>query len=182
MALIKFKQTQEADEESFVETSIIAMRFFDAAQSRWRHFAAFNLKEEATGWQGSLLFEVLMEFETFALLSRTEKADISMRQTYNAYTGTYTKVKVGYEQVEKLCLAQVDGTARVVLAVTALEKDPLVLVSKIKPELNKKAIEKCLGTDWTLFHQIVKDNHLKLKIRKDFMRAFELYKEQLQTF
>jgi hypothetical protein len=176
MALIKFKETAEAVEESFAETSILVMEFFDVDQSRWRHFAAFNFKDEARGKEEDFLLEVLMEFKSFALLSRISKVNVAVRQRYDYY-GNAHLARVGYEQFEQLCLAGDDGTAQVVLVVNEFEKDKMSMTNPIKPHLNKKALEKYLGEDWSTFQDIVKANKLNLKKREDFIRAFEYYKD-----
>ena len=79
LAIIKFKESDADEEQSFSER-ILAMQFYDESTGWWRHFATLNVKEEETGWQGALLFEVLIEFENFALLTRLDRVDFSVRQ------------------------------------------------------------------------------------------------------
>jgi hypothetical protein len=66
MGLVKFRKSPGNTEESFSERSITAMQFYDEDAARWHNFATFNVKEDETGWQGAMLFEVLMEFKNFA--------------------------------------------------------------------------------------------------------------------
>jgi len=174
MGIVKFKKSPGDTEQSFSERSIIAMQFYDEDAARWRNFATFNVNEDETGWQGAILFEVLMEFKNFALLSRVERVNIGVRQREDSF-GNSTLVKVGYEQFEKFCIADDGGTVTVVLAVSEFEKDKLSLASKLKPYLNKKALEKQLAGDWDKFESLVKNNKLNLKKRADFIRAFENY-------
>jgi hypothetical protein len=174
MGIVKFKKSPGDTEQSFSERSIIAMQFYDEDAARWRNFATFNVNEDKTGWQGAILFEVLMEFKNFALLSRVERVNIGVRQREDSF-GNSTLVKVGYEQFEKFCIADDGGTVTVVLAVSEFEKDKLSLASKLKPYLNKKALEKQLAGDWDKFESLVKNNKLNLKKRADFIRAFENY-------
>jgi hypothetical protein len=63
MGLIKFKKTDDSQEESFVESRILSMEFYDEASKLQRHFATFDFEEPESGWRGSLLFEVLMDFK-----------------------------------------------------------------------------------------------------------------------
>jgi hypothetical protein len=113
LGMIKFKQGDGDEEQSFSEKGILAMRFYDENTGGWRNFATFNVKEEQTGWQGALLFEVLMEFENYALLTRLERVDFSVRQRQDSW-GNTVNVKVGLEQFEKFCLVGEDGLATVI--------------------------------------------------------------------
>ena len=101
-------------EESFAETSILAMNFYDEDVTEWRNFAVFNVNEEQTGRQAALLFEILMEFRDFALLSRVERVKVAARRHEN-YLGDVSAARVGYEQFEHLCLVDKVGTATEVL-------------------------------------------------------------------
>ena len=179
LGMIKFKKSPDSAEESFVETSVVAMQLYDDDTREWRNFAVFNVNEVETGRQGALLFEVLMEFKKFALLTRVERVNISVRQRQDAFGNLHT-VRVGYEQFEKLCLVDEKGTATVVLAVSEFERNKLSMASKLKPYLDKRALEKYLADDWDEFQTLVKSNKLNLKKRYDFLRAFEYYREAVR--
>lgn len=176
LGIIKFRKSPDADEESFSETSIQAMQFYDEDAACWRNFATFKVREEQTGWRGAMLFEVLMEFKTFALLSRVERVNVGVRQRQDALGGYY-HVKVGYEQFERLCLVNEDGRATIILEVSEFERKKLSMASKLKPYLDKGALEKYLADDWDKFQVLVKSNKLNLKKRADFIRAFECFRE-----
>ena len=176
LGMIKFKETPDSEEESFVETSIAAMQFYDDDTKGWRNFALFNVKESETGRVGVMLFEVVMEFKKFALLTRVERVNIATRKREDAL-GNLRNVRVGYEQFENLCLVDEEGTATLVLAVSEFERNKLSMASKLKPYLNKRALEEYLADDWDAFQAIVKTNELNLKRRDDFIRAFQYYRE-----
>ena len=177
LGMIKFKETPEGAEESFVETSVAAMQFYDEDVARWRNFAVFNIDEEQTGRQHALLFEVLMEFKHFALLARVERVNIGVRTRYDPVFRTTYTVKVGHEQFENLCLANEAGKATVVLSVSEFERDKLSLASKLSPSLDKRALEEYLGADWDQFRALVKSHKLNLRKRDEFIRAFEYLRE-----
>jgi hypothetical protein len=179
LGMIKFKKTPGGAEESFVETSIFAMQLYDEDTRSWRNFAVFNINEEETGRQGTLLFEVLIEFNKFALLTRIEPVNLATRNRQDSF-GQYQTVKVGYEQFEKFCLVDQEGTATLVLAVSEFERKKFSMAPKLKPILDKLAIEKYLGGDWEKFQELVKRNKLNLKKRDDFIRAFEYLREATQ--
>lgn len=177
LGMIKFKKTPDDAEESFVETSVVAMEFYDEEISGWRNFAVFNINEEQTGRQSALLFEVLMEFEEFALLTRVERVNIGTRTRYDPIFQMAYTVKVGFEQFENLCLVNAKGDASVVLMVSEFERNKLAIASKLPPVLNKQALKKYLGNDWNRFRPLVKSRNLELKKRDDFIRAFEYLHE-----
>ena len=176
LGMIKFRKDTDSAEESFVETSVLAMRLYDEDEARPRNFATFNVKDESSGQQLAMLFEILMEFENFALLARVERVNIGVRARQDGF-GNYRLVKVGYEQFEHLCLVNEDGIATVVLAVSEFERDKLSFASKLKPYLDKRALEKYLGDGWDRFEGLVKTNKLNLRRRDDFIRAFEYYRQ-----
>jgi hypothetical protein len=176
LGMIKLKRSPESEEESFVETSILSMQLYNEDTSTWRNFAVFNFNENETGRQSVMLFEVLMEFRKFALLTRVERVNIGVRQRQDAF-GNYRNVKVGYEQFERLCLVNDSGTATVVLAVNEFESDKFAMANKLRPYLDKRALKKYLGDDWYKFETLVKSNKLNLKKRDDFIRAFEYYRQ-----
>lgn len=177
LGMIKYKKAPDDAEESFVETSIAAMQFYDDETNAWRKFAVFDINELQTGRQGGLLFEVLMEFKTFALLSRLQPVNVGIRARQDPINGNRYYQRVGYEQFEHLCLVNDKGTGSVVLSVSDFERNKWSVASKLKPVLKKGEMEKYLGSDWEKFNALVKSNKLKLKKRADFMKAFELYKE-----
>jgi hypothetical protein len=69
---------------------------------------------------------------------------------------------------------------QLLLAVSEFERDKFKFASKLKPYLDKKAIERYLGKDWDTFQQLVKSNKLDLKKRDYFIRAFRYLKEALE--
>lgn len=79
LGLIKFKTSEGEEEHSFTEKRIIQMEFFDTKQSAYREFANFNFKEVETEWEGTLLFEIIIEFKEFAVLSRRYPVYPAMR-------------------------------------------------------------------------------------------------------
>lgn len=171
LGIVKFKTNQGEAEQSFSEHRILEMQFYDEDAGRWRNFASFNVREDLTGWQGNMLFEILMEFEDFALLARIERVNIALRASDN-YGGV---AKVGYEQYEKFLLVDIEGSIEVVLAVNEFERDKFTLAGKNGPYLNKQALERYLAHDWDKFRRMVKQNELNLRKREDFLRAFEYY-------
>lgn len=180
LGMIKFRKTPDSAEDSFVETSVVAMQLFDEDTGTWRHFALFNVDDAQSGKRRALLFEVLMEFRKFALLTRVERVNVGVRTRYDATLRTPYTVKVGYEQFENLCLVDEDGNATVVLSVSEFERNKLSMASKLKPYLDKRALEKYLGDDWDQFLVLVKNNKLNLKRRDDFIRAFEYLRDAKQ--
>jgi hypothetical protein len=179
MGIVKFKKTSGGAEESFSERRISAMQFYDEDVARTRNFASFDVNDEETGRQAAILLEILMEFKSFALLSRVERVKIGVRER-NYYTNkpmqpTLTPVKVGYEQFEKFYIANDEGTLTLILAVNEFEQDKFALAAKIKPYLNRQALKDKLAGDWSTFEGLVKFNKLDLRKKEDFIRAFEAY-------
>lgn len=174
LSLIKFKKNLDEEEVSFAESSIITMEYFDPGQSRHRKFAAFRVKVEEAGWTGNVFFEIMFEFESFAVLSKREPVNPAIRARNNNYSTSY--VKVGYEQFERICLIGTDGKAEVLLIANEFERDRWSSSSsKIKHYFKKALLVKHMGPKWELVNTYVKKNKLRLKEKKDLMLALEYY-------
>jgi hypothetical protein len=179
LGMIKYKEARNSVEESFVETSVTSMQLMDDKTGSWRNFAVFNVYEEKTGWKGALLFEVLMEFRSFALVTRVEPVKVATRTRQDMF-GNYYTARVGYEQYEKFCLVDEEGIATVVLGVSEFERNAFAIAGKLKPYIDKQVLEKYIADDWSEFQAFVKANKLNLRRRADFLRAFEHYREQIE--
>jgi hypothetical protein len=166
LGLIRFRQNIAEEGVIVTEMRILAMQLYDSAAACKRRFMCFG--------NPALLYEVLREFEHFALLSTVDRVDIAVRTTYNAYAPP-SQTKVGYEQFEYLCLLGDNNQFDVVLVVNEFERLKRSMANKKSPYLNKKKLEKHLAGDWKKFQQIVKVRKLNLKKREDFLKAFDYY-------
>ncbi|HYF70694.1 MAG TPA: hypothetical protein VD884_21310 [Ohtaekwangia sp.] len=180
LGLIKFKASQEDDERSFTDKRILQMEFFDTQKSTYRKFATFNLKATDSGWEGSLLFEIVMEFRDFAVLSRRFPADPALRNVGDFYNPKI--VNIGYDLTEQICVAGTDGEVGLVLQTTDTElvgSKPLIH-RKVKPVLFAGVMIKYMGIKWKHVRTFVKANKLKLTEREDLMSAFAYYEQLIQ--
>lgn len=179
LGLIKFKETltDNSDELSFQEKSLISMEYFDSDASLYRKYASINVKDDQTGFQGAVLFEIIFEFEKFAVVSKVYSISPAIRVSSNGYGGTYYR-KVGYQQMEAFFLIGDDAKADPLYVSVALEKDKLhPFATNFKPFFDKKLIIKRMGPGWPAVKTYVKEKKLNLRQKYDLLAALEYYNE-----
>jgi len=180
VSLVNFKKDDFSSEESFTEKRILGMQFYDGDADRIRRFANFNIQLDETGWQGTMLFEILFEFEDFAVLSR-HMANILLREKTIYGASEESNSKVGYEQFEYIAIANGEGKLTIVMALKGLVKDVQLLKIKERATLFKKELKKCLGDHWKEFERLVNANSLDLERRDDFLKSFALLHKSLNS-
>jgi hypothetical protein len=105
-ALAAFKNTLQSEEETFLQTRIVAAEVFDVDQMSTRRFARFDVGKE------SALCEILMETRTFMVLSYVglEISTVASTATYNGLaTGPPTIRVKGHSMSETILFAPSDG-------------------------------------------------------------------------
>ncbi len=164
--LIRFKgNLNDGEELSFQEKRVLAMEYFDAAESKKRRFYTLNVKEEDSGFVGAVLFEIIMEMKAFAVVSRLYPA---------------SRVGKGSSQNNNLLerIYVVDHKGNVELLSTL----PVVRIGKSKPVarqvepfLDQVVLKKFVGPKWKMVKAHVKEKRLHLKRKADLINALEFY-------
>jgi hypothetical protein len=174
LGLVKFKKELTDDEErSFHEKRISSMEYFDEEISKKRKFYTFNV-DDGTGLPGAILFEIVMEMNHFAVLSKKQRVVPAVRNYSNDTPLSYRKV--GYEQLERIYLVGEDAKAELLLAVTEFERDKAaVFAQPIAVVFNKKVLEKYTGSKKDEIKDFVKKNKLHLKRKDDVLMTLDYF-------
>jgi hypothetical protein len=177
MGMISFRQNKEEEDQTFTTKRIVAMEYFDHDLIIQRKFASFNVISENEGMKDEIFFEIIMEFNQFAVLSKQERVVPAIRKgNFTTATGSPTYTKVGYEQFEKICLVGSDGKAEVVLTVSEFERTKSSdLAVEIKPYLSKAVLAKYTASKWEKVRTYIKENKLNLKKKTGLLMALEYY-------
>lgn len=102
--LVRYKDDDET--RSFAPKGIIMFTFYDSTLKANRLFYSLEYVEEASTLKKNHFFEVLKEYEDFALLYMVERANVTHKNgnTFNGFSNTnYTKT-LSTEQRLNLCI------------------------------------------------------------------------------
>ena len=178
LGLVKFKtdlDEPENEEESFQEKSILTLEYFDTDRNKMRHFYTFNYKSEQTGFSGPLLFEVLKDFKTFAVLSKKSKMDVvgkdkSGMEGFSDAAGLIVGQQEGF-----FCLNET-GRIEYFLLVEYLQKDGIVKdKSKTKVKYREEVIRKYLKDHWNEMKEYAEKNGLRFSNKDDVITLLDHY-------
>ena len=180
MGLVKFKErlSDDVEEISFHERNIMSMEYYDSDISQYRKFALLKVKDDDSGFQGAIFFEIIMELKAFSVLSKKHSVNPAFRaRQFDTGNGSFTYLKkVGYEQFELICLVGSDAEIKVLSVTNNFAKNKTSpFAEKRKPYFKASLMKKYLGPKWKQVNSFVKSNRLKLKRRADLIRALEYY-------
>jgi hypothetical protein len=180
--LIKFKTNlRDIAQSSFHEKRILSMEYFDAAESKTRRFYTLNVKEEDSGFDGAVLFEIIMEMKTFAVVSRLYALRPPTR------SGSSKKKSQGNpqesdNQVERIYIVHQEGHVEQLLIVPVPGKGKSKPVARpVEPVLDLTVLKKFTGSKWQMMKAYVKDERLHLKKKPDLLKALQYYQHLEQA-
>jgi hypothetical protein len=178
LGLIKFKANSKEGEQSFLDRNIKMVEYFDSETSKTRRFARFNTKDlnSPEGRIKEEVFEILMEFSDFAILSKTYPVNPLVKRYTDGY-GASTAQIVGYEQNEGIYSVNEEGLAERLLMVVSVEKLHQKKPAKVRGMYDEKLIKKCMGSEWPRVQAYIKKKKLVLNKKADLLKAFEYYSE-----
>ncbi|MCU0383303.1 MAG: hypothetical protein MUF68_04480 [Cyclobacteriaceae bacterium] len=102
--LVRYKNEDET--RSFAPKGIIMFTFYDSALKSNRLFYSLEYIEEASSLKKNHFFEVLKEYEDFALLYMVERANLSHKyiNTSDVFSNSYNTKTLSTEQRLNLCI------------------------------------------------------------------------------
>jgi hypothetical protein len=177
LGLIKFKTNLDTDdtEESFQEKSILALEYFDTDRNKLRIFYSFNYKSEESGFSGSLLFEVIKDFKTFAVLSKKSKMDLvgkdnSGMEGFSKAAGLIIGQKEGFFCVDET------GKLEYFLIVEYTMKDGIMRDKKKNKIKYKEAVlRKYFNEHWDEIKEYAAENGLRFSNKDDIVSLLDQY-------
>lgn len=183
-ALINFKTSEEAKEsKSFTELKIQKLLLLDQNNSRSRIFYSFPIQVD--GREDFLLFEILKEFKTWAVLSRKGTVNvIASRHDEVSHGYGYGSGKRGYstvEQTEHIYIFDDAGQINLYLIVSEKESDGLFHASSSKKKIiEKNAMQEKMNEHWGEVEKYAKENSLKFKNKGDLLKILAYYESLVE--
>ena len=164
--LIRFKgNLNDGEELSFQEKRVLAMEYFDAAESKKRRFYTLNVKEEDSGFVGAVLFEIIMEMKAFAVVSRlypTSRVGKGSSQNDNL--------------LERIYVVDHKGNVELSSTLPVVRRGKSKPVARpVEPFLDHAVLKKFVGPKWKMVKAHVKEKRLHLKRKPDLIKALEFY-------
>ena len=163
--------------ESFIARNVIRFEFYDKVKEKKRSFYTLPYKEPPAKIEQPFFFELLKEFETFAILSKPETIAIEEKALYNSQ-GNIINRWTEVSQSDIIYFMKKTG-----------EIEPFIILTEIDSEnwdkekhrmLDKELLEKYTKPYYDRLKTFIKQNHLKLKRREDFFKVISYYEELLK--
>jgi hypothetical protein len=175
----------------FGPRSVMGFEFFDEEQKRQRVFYTLDWGEE--GAKKPLIFEVLREFKTFAVLVKFDPVQAEFRSSgwvqpnYSTGTqGSYGGGRTVISQTETVYLMGTDGELQAYFRSTVEQNGMRSLFTgkddRISNEvIDRDLLEKYIGTDlYAKLTAYAKENDLKFKTQEDLLKILDYHKDLLK--
>ena len=185
---IQYKSKAEDETLSFQENRILKLQFFDPKLNRTRFYTAITHLDTLTDKVQETLFEMVKDFENFAVLSRISKASVLLPSKYNP---NYISIFQDFGVPEDKMFIQVEGIffidKRNKLTLYSLIKDMdydglIYDYQKSKSKIIKSNVLKEYTKDhWEELETYIKENKLKPKFKDDLLRILDHYEHLRAT-
>lgn len=176
-------KTGDDETKSFNAKKIIAFEFLDDLTLRNRSFLVIDYADPGTGQSGFSFFEVLGEFETFAIVSRIDRVKAEPEQPL---LGPYTSpaltdrssTRTVTSQTETIFFLNAQGDFQPYIKTVKREFERLLVDSKQDKNsfVDRDLLEEYTGEHYIALRNFIKENKLKLKVKEDLLRVIEEYK------
>jgi hypothetical protein len=182
-----FVQVLEGTEShSYAPKRVIAFEFFDDALNRKRNFLSLEATNTETGQIDFVFFEILGEFENFAILTKKDRIQtevISSGGGYNPATGNSwpaTSSTVAY-QTETVYFLNAEGKLEPYTQNIDREVERTFADSRTNKDryVKKNLLEQYTGEHYPALQAYIDENKLKLKRKEDLILVIQEYKRLL---
>jgi hypothetical protein len=175
--------------KSFTARQVTGFEFFDDVDQKQRVFYSAPYEDAKRDVQRQLFFELLMDFEGFAVLSKVapvklDKREYSTPAMFNPIAGSFSAGKYyGYpstiSQTETIFLMSTDGLITPYLEITEKDIDGTFFdrFKKRNKILNEEALKDYTENHYKQLLAFAKRNDLSLKVKGDLLKIFEYYGE-----
>lgn len=171
----------------FTPLRVSAFEFFDESLQKQRLFYTLKYEDSETNVERPLFFEVLKEYKTFAVLSKSDRIDIEQKRDPSLLNlspnpnqqGTRTVLDVS--QTETIYLMNSAGEIKPYIKVIVSEDGVKDVFTNKDTRTKSKMIDRDLLEDFITpdeYQQLKKfgkDNDLSFRIKADFLKILNHY-------
>lgn len=179
-----------SESKTFIARQILGFEYFDRRVDRQRIFYSLEYEDDQLQNSDPLIFEVLKEFKTFAVLYKTDPVEFKQKESWANYhtpgavpgTTNQTSTLRNYSQItqrETIYLFPSDGKITPLLEMSLRQSEGRVIdLQRNKSKLvNRDILVSCTGSIYPELEVYVKSNGLDLNEREDLMIFFEYYEK-----
>lgn len=176
---IQYKQKENSQVTSYQEANVLALSFFDTALNRTRNYLTLHYKIKDDGIEGDLFFEVIREYENFAVLSRLTKAVLFFPtgpSDFGDVINDFVKKKK-IVQLEGVFFLGEDNELELYTLTKSTTVDGMLLdYNKSQTQVVKaNLLSTFTGEYWPTLNAYIEDNDLKPKRKSDLIRVLDEY-------
>lgn len=177
----------DGESRSFTPKKAISFEFEDMDLSRHRVFHVFDYTDKETGFTNPAFFEVLGEFESFAVLAKIDRIEtkpqkgIMPRTTSTMVASDHNKVAF---QKETIFIMNDTGGIEPYLELREKEIEGLYFdtrTSNRKKYIDRNLIEEYTGTLYPDLEAYARDNNLSFKVKENLVKILDHYKYLLDN-
>lgn len=182
------------DSRVFTAMRVSAFEFFDESVQKQRVFYTFKYEDSETNVERPQFFEMLRDYETFAILSRTDRIIVEEKiqagsSGFNPFTGTYNPtmaspnaVKLIVSQTETIYVINSAGEIKPYFKFTNVEDGKKSWGANGRDTKTKhRMIDSTLLLDYMTAEQHLKlleyadANDLDFSVKEDFIKVLDYY-------
>jgi hypothetical protein len=164
----------------------VRFEFEDMELSRSRVFHVFDYTDKATGFTNPAFFEVLGEFESFAVLARIDPVEVKpqkgiMPRAASTMVGSdHTKVAF---QTETIFIMNDTGEMEPYLELREKETEGVYFDtrSQRKKYIDRDLLQEYTGTLYPHLEAFASDNDLRFNVKEDLVKILDQYKHLLDN-
>lgn len=189
IGLVAYISYDDKDHRSFIARNILGFEFFDNTANRQRVFYTIEYAESKRAGKQPFLFELLMDFGNFVVLSKVNPVKIKQRQTQGVGFGTgNVSVTVGdgtvtkVNQTETVFIMNDAGEIEPYLEIRRKVVDGMLFDRKnVDGEIvDYKLLKKYLAEPgYSRMVQYANDQGLNFYIKEDLLQILEYYRDNI---
>lgn len=182
------------DSKVFTALRVSAFEFFDESIQKQRVFYTFKYEDSETNVERPQFFEMLRDYETFAILSKTDRINVEEKvdqvgTVFNPVTGAYNPgfgtpntMKLVVSQTETIYVINSEGKIKPYFKFTNIE-DGKKSIHGRDTKTKHKMIDSTLLLDYMPAEQHLKlleyadANDLDFSVKEDFIKILDYYDE-----
>jgi hypothetical protein len=175
---------KDGESRSFTSKKALGFEFEDTELSRDRVFHVLDYTDKATGFTNPAFFEVLAEFESFAVLAKIDPVEVKpqkgiMPRLPSTMTGSdHTKVAF---QKETIFIMNNTGAIEPYLELREKEIEGIFLDTRShrKKYIDRNLLKDYTGTMYPDLEAFADNNSLDFNVKEDLIKILAHYKDLL---
>jgi hypothetical protein len=176
----------DGESRSFTPKKAISFEFEDMELSRHRVFHVFDYTDKGTGFTNPAFFEVLGEFESFAVLAKIDPVEVKpqkgiMPRVPSTMVGSdHTKVAF---QKETIFIMNDTGEIEPYLELREKEIEGVYVDtrSQRKKYIDRDLLQEYTGTFYPELEAFARDNDLRFNVKEDLIKILAHYKHLIDN-